>query len=282
MLTDEALRLIDVNVTGVRSPVLEGGPQSAQEAVVFVHGNPGSSLDWENLSNRVSAFARTIAPDLPGYGSADKPKDFEYTVDGYARHLDGILTQLGVRRAHLVLHDFGGPWGLAWAAEHKEQVASITLINIGIMPGYRWHYLARLWRTPVVGEVFMATATRPGFHLLLKHGNPRGLPGPFVDRMFDDFDKGTRNAVLELYRATDEQRIGRDLAQALGGLDRPVLVIWGAKDPYVPVRWAERQKRFFPRARVVLLDRSGHWPFADDPERVAAEVVPFLKQQVSA
>ncbi len=82
--------------------------------MVFLHGNPGFSLDWEDLSERVNIFARTIASDMPGFGNADKPEKFDYTVDGYARHLDGVLKKLGVRRTHLVLHDFGGVWGLAW------------------------------------------------------------------------------------------------------------------------------------------------------------------------
>jgi pimeloyl-ACP methyl ester carboxylesterase len=86
------LRTDDVTVDGVRSPVLQGGPLDAQEAVVFVHGNPGFSEDWRGLSERLSEFARTIAPDMPGYGNADKPSTFDYTVDGYARHLDGLLT----------------------------------------------------------------------------------------------------------------------------------------------------------------------------------------------
>jgi pimeloyl-ACP methyl ester carboxylesterase len=151
------LRTDDVTVDGVRSPVLQGGPLTAKEAVVFVHGNPGFSEDWRDLSERLSGFARTIAPDMPGYGNADKPRTFDYTVDGYARHLDGLLAKLGVRRVHLVLHDFGGAWGLTWAAMHTASLASLTLINIGVMPGYRWHFLARIWRTPVLGEIFMAT-----------------------------------------------------------------------------------------------------------------------------
>jgi pimeloyl-ACP methyl ester carboxylesterase len=54
---------------------------------------------------------------MPGYGQADKPTHFDDTVDGYARHLAASLDQLGVMQVHLVLHDFGGPWGLAWATE---------------------------------------------------------------------------------------------------------------------------------------------------------------------
>jgi pimeloyl-ACP methyl ester carboxylesterase len=53
-------------------------------------------------------------------------------------------------------------------------------------------------------------------------------------------------------------------------------VIWGAGDPYIPARYAERQRDFFPNAQIHLLRASGHWPYVDDPERVAAIAVPFL------
>jgi pimeloyl-ACP methyl ester carboxylesterase len=82
-------------------------------------------------------FARAVAPGLPGYGGADKPDRFDYTVEGYARHPGGLLDEFGIRRAHLVLHDFGGPWGLLWAAQHPDQFASATLINTRMLRDYR-------------------------------------------------------------------------------------------------------------------------------------------------
>lgn len=268
---------------GIHSPYLHSGDWRSEEAVVFIHGNPGSSEDWRDLVGRVGAFARAVAPDMPGFGQADKPKDFDYTVEGYARHLDGILHHLGVRRAHLVLHDFGGPWGLVWAAQHPERLVSVTLINIGIMPGYRWHSLARIWRTPILGELFQATTTRFGFGFLIQRTNPRGLPKAMVDRMYRDMDWGTKRAVLRLYRATNNPgQMAEMLGPLFRQLDVPALVIWGAADPYVPVRYAERQREFFPRARIVILEQSGHWPFADDPESVAAALVPFLQKQLEA
>ncbi len=270
-----------ITYRGIRSPYLESGDRRSEEAVVFVHGNPGSSEDWRDLVGRVGEFARAVAPDMPGFGQADKPNDFDYTVEGYARHLEGILHHLGVRRAHLVLHDFGGPWGLAWAAQHPERLLSVTLINIGLMPGYRWHSLARIWRTPLLGELFQATTTRFGFGFLIQRTNPRGLPKAMVDRMYRDLDWGTKRAVLRLYRATENPG---QMAEALGALfrklDVPALVIWGVADPYVPVRFAERQREFFPRARIVILEQSGHWPFADDPESVADALIPFLQKQL--
>ena len=68
------------------------------------------------------------------------------------------------------------------------------------------------------------------------------------------------------------------LSAALRPLDRPALVVWGGKDPYIPVEQAQRQRETFPSARVVVLDRSGHWPFVDDLEGVAGPVLEFLRE----
>jgi pimeloyl-ACP methyl ester carboxylesterase len=270
-----------LTVDGVRSPMLQAGPAEATEAVVFVHGNPGSSQDWARLVERTGAFARAVAWDHPGFGQADKPAGFDYTVQGYAAHLGRGLDALGITEAHLVLHDFGGPWGMAWAAAHPAAFASATLLNIGVLPGYRWHYLARVWRTPLLGELFNATTTRTGFRLLLRHGNPRGLPRPFVDRMYADLDRGTKRTILALYRATDDPAGDSvRLGAALRPLDRPTLMIWGRHDPYLPVALAGRQREAFPKARIEILDDSGHWPFIDDPERTERLVLEFLGEVV--
>jgi pimeloyl-ACP methyl ester carboxylesterase len=270
-----------LTIAGLRSRLLEAGPRDSDEAVVFVHGNPGSSQDWRDLVARTGEFARAVALDMPGFGRADKPADFDYTVPGYARFLGHALDELRIRRAHLVLHDFGGPWGLTWAAANPGALASAVLINTGALVGYRWHYLAKIWRTRGLGQAFMATTSRPAFGLLLRHGNPRGLPRAFVDRMYRDFDRATRRAVLRLYRATPAAELARP-ARALRDADVPALVVWGTHDPYIPSVQAERQHEAFPGAEVVLLDRSGHWPFADDPDAVAEVVVPFLRRQCGA
>jgi pimeloyl-ACP methyl ester carboxylesterase len=145
------VRATDVTVEGVRSIVTVGGRSGSDSAVVFVHGALGSRGDWATLVKDVAAFGRVVAPDMPGYGDADKPDSFDYTTQGYARHLGGLIKALGIRNAHLVLHDLGGPWGLTWAAEHPDALASLSLINIGALPGYRWHPFARMYRRRGLG-----------------------------------------------------------------------------------------------------------------------------------
>ncbi|MDX6684674.1 MAG: hypothetical protein QOF26_293 [Baekduia sp.] len=277
-----ALRTGEVVVAGVRSPVVESGAPGAEEAVVFVHGNPGTGRDWLALLEPAAEFARAVALDMPGFGAAGKPDTFPYTVPGYAAHLAGALEQLGVRRAHLVLHDFGGPWGLQWAADHPEAHASTTLINTGVLLREGWHALAKVWRTPGLGELFFATSTKRGMRAFMKATNPPTFPTAFADHLFDLYrDKGTRRAVLRLYRNTPIGPHVEAIAPRLREHPRPALVVWGAKDPYLKVRLAERQREVFGDAEVVILPRSGHWPLADDPAGVAAAVVPFLRAQTA-
>lgn len=280
--TENTMEPEQLLINGVRTPCIDTGGDAAT-AVLFVHGNPGSGGDWAELISKLAPFTRVLAPDMPGFGSAEKPRNFNYTVEGYAAHLEALLKNRGVERVHLVLHDFGGAWGMAWATAHAERVASVTLFNIGILRGYRWHHLARIWRTPLVGEIFMATTTRFGFRNMLKIGNPRGLPRAFVDRMFNSFDAGTKHAVLKLYRATSDLSAAADLmVAALKPHDIDCLVFWGKADVYLPWRFAAAQREAFPRAEIVYLEDSGHWPFMDNPAAVEAALIPFLERVTQA
>lgn len=273
------LRRRKLRLGAASTPLREAGPEGAAEAVVFCHGVPGSGGDFEPLVAAVGARGgRGLAWDAPGLGRSSAP-GFRQGVAEQAGFLDAALAELGVERAHLVLHDFGGPSGLAWAAAHPERVGSVTLLGTGIMPGYRWHALARIWRAPLLGEAFMATATRGGFGALLRRGQRRPLPGPFLDRMFADFDRGTRRAVLDLYRSVaDPGAPAAELAAALRPAAIPALVIWGGRDPYLPAWLAERQRDAFPEAEAHVLEEAGHWTFVDEPERVEGLLLGHLSR----
>lgn len=278
-----AARHTRVRVGGIDAPVVEAGPRDRREAVMFVHGNPGSSTDWTALVNLTGELGRAVAVDMPGFGKADKPRDFDYQVSSYADFLQGALGELGIERVHLVVHDFGGPFGLLWGLQHPDAWASVVLINVGVMPGYTWHTMARRWRTPVLGELTQAWIPRSAWRRAMRKANPKGLPGEFVDKMYDDYDRATRRAVLKLYRATPDPgstavAIGAEMAK----LHKPALVVWGAKDPFIGVQYAERQREFFDVRDILILKDSGHWPFQDDPQRVAQAVVPFLREQLGA
>ncbi|HEY5044583.1 MAG TPA: alpha/beta hydrolase [Solirubrobacteraceae bacterium] len=284
----EAPRTRRIIVGGITSPVIEAGPQEAREAVVFVHGNPGSRTDWTALLDAVGEHGRAVAFDMPGFGQADKPRHFDYQVAAYADFIQGALAELRIERVHLVLHDFGGPFGLVWGLQHADAWASVVLINIGILPGYSWHTMAKRWRTPVLGELAQAWIPRSGWRRAMARANPKGLPAEFVEKMYDDYDRGTRRAVLKLYRATPDattpgaENLADQIGAELAKLHKPALVVWGAADPFLSVEYAERQREFFDVQDIVILPDSAHWPFQDDPQAVARAVVPFLRERLGA
>ena len=266
-------------VNGVHSPVLIGGTEATGEAVVFVHGNPDAGSDWEPLMKHVAEFAAVVAPDMPGFGGADKDAAQDYTLAAYGAHLGRVIDQLGIGRVHLVAHDFGGPFALTWAAANPGKVASVTLINTGVLLDYNWHRLARVWRIPVVGELFMRATTRRAARFVIRHDNP-GLPKEWANRIAEHLlPAGTKRAVLRLYRSTRQEDMDA-LVEPLRDRDPDTLVVFGAADVYIPVEQAERQRRVFPRARVETLPGVGHWAWLEQPDQVASLVVPFLRERV--
>ena len=202
MTTFETRRVV---VNGVCSPVLIGGAGESGEVVVFVHGNPDAGGDWEPLMKPIADFAVVVAPDMPGFGGADKRTDQDYTLAACGAHLGGVIDQLGITAVHLVAHDFGGPFALNWAAANPGRVATVTLINTGVLLDYKWHRLARVWRTPIAGELFMRATTRRMARLLIRHDNP-GLSAAWATEWSTIcFRAGTMRVVLRLYRSTRQE-----------------------------------------------------------------------------
>lgn len=264
-----------MSVDGVRSPVRLGGPLST-EVVVFVHGN-NAGADWTPLMTAVADFARVLAPDLPGFGDADKPDDWDYTVAAYAAHLDGILRQLGVTRAHLVAHDFGGPFALAWAAGHLDMLGSIVLINT---PARINHAAARIWRTPVLGELATRLATKErALRFVMRRTDPNLPEAARANIIRHILVPGTKRAVLRLYRATGERAIAAYQTR-LGAFTGDALIVWGDRDAYIGVEQAEEQRRMFEHATIRTVAGAGHWPWLERPDVVAEAVAEFLRRQV--
>ncbi|MFI6865845.1 alpha/beta fold hydrolase [Nocardia sp. NPDC050406] len=275
------LEAAEHQVDGVRCAVYDSAPTGSTEAVVFVHGNPGPMDDWAELTPEITDFARVIAMDMPGFGRSERPRGFDHSVVGHARFLGRLLDQLGVDRAHLVLHDFGGPWGLRWGLDHLDRLVSLTLINTGVLDGYRWHRYAKIWQTPVVGELFQLASGPRAMRIALNRDNPKPLPRTYIDRVDSYADWGHKRAVLEVYRATRDPGAAfpeRNLGMPATAL--PTCVIWGDGDPYIPVRFAHPQRNVFPEAEIHLLEGLGHWPFIDDPEAVGKPLTAFLRRHV--
>jgi pimeloyl-ACP methyl ester carboxylesterase len=250
------------------------GAASAAGAAVplYLHGVPTNSDEWLPFLQRTGG----LAPDLPGFGRSGKPGSLRYTIPEYDSFIERFLHEAGVERVSLVVHDWGAV-GLAFAQRRPELIERLVVINaVPFLPGYRWHRTARLWRTPLLGELMMGSTGRRTLRYASKESNvtPGPMPEAWLDTVLDHFDQGTQRAILRLYRGSPPEVLAAAGAQ-LGRLQMPALVVWGMRDPYIPHRFARAYADALPNAELLELPDAGHWPWLDRPQ-VIDRIVGFL------
>ena len=227
--------------------------------VLYLHGVPAAGWTWEPFLARTGG----VAPDLPGFGQSGKPGDFDYTIAGYDRFIESFLDELGLERVALVMHDWGSV-GLAFAQRLPARVERIVLSAcVPFVPGFRWHRVARAWRTPGLGELVMGFTNRRAFR--------RELPAEIADRAYDEFDHGTQRAVLRLYRSSPPDLLAR-AGERLGELTQPALIEWPTRDPYIGAEFGQRLADALGGPTELTGLDAGHYPWLDQPglvERVA-------------
>jgi pimeloyl-ACP methyl ester carboxylesterase len=249
-------------------------PADGRPPILYVHGVPTASWDWISHLERIGG----VAPDLPGFGQSAKPPQFDYSIAGYTDWLGSFIDVVGLERFSLVVHDWGG-LALALAQRFPERIERLVLHTcVPLLPGYRWHWIARVWRTPIVGELFMATSSKWAFKQISRQSNvtPGPLPDLFIDRFWPDFDRGTRRAILGLYRSAPPEVLAR-AGSRLADLRCPTLILWPTDDPYVGSEWGQRYADAIGgETQLEIIERAGHWMWLDRPD-VIDKAAEFLR-----
>jgi haloalkane dehalogenase len=241
--------------------------------VVLVHGFPESSRMWiPAMESLASAGRRSVAPDLYCLGDSQDPgpATFERNLEAFGT----FITEVGLGELALVVHDWGGFIGLAWACENPEQVAALVISDTGFFPDGRWHGLAEAARSEQ-GEELVGGLERDGFAALLRTDGAR-FSDEDIDAYWRPFAEGRgREATLEFYRSMDFEKL-EPYDGRLGQLGAPTLLLWGADDQFAPLAAAHRFKREIPGSKVVEIEGAGHFVFETEPGRCAAEITRFL------
>lgn len=242
------------------------GPDGGRAPILYLHGVPTHSDDFLPFLERTGG----VAPDLPGFGRSGKPAAFDYSISGYGRFLEAFLERVGLEgRFSLLVHDWGVV-GLGLGPTVLERLERLVVINaVPLFADYRWHRLARLWRTPLVGEMTMGFTTRRGLTQVARAAfTAKGAPpDAFVDRVWNHFDHGTQRAILKLYRSAPSEDLGR-AGGRLGDVRCPSLVVWGRRDPYIAASFADSFAGALGGPTEVELLDAGHWPWLDRPEAI--------------
>ncbi len=220
-----------------------------------------------------------LALDLPGWGRSARPDPggFDYSMRGLARFFARFLERMAIGEYSLAVHDWGA-LALIPAQGEPERVRRLVVINaVPLLPGYRWHRTARMWRAPGLGELSRRIWSRRALDLGLREsrGDWSRHDPEFVDMVWDHLDRRTLEAILRLYRSAPEYEL-EAAGSELGSIAAPAQVIWGLKDRYIPARFGRLYAQALPNSELVELPGAGHWPWRERPELIE-EIVAFLE-----
>lgn len=274
---------------GTRLHYIDEGPKDSDDVLFFAHGYPLWSFEFRALVVYYAALGlRCVALDHAGYGLSDKPNIRRYhTLTRHTTNLTELITGLELHNLTLVMEDWGGPLGLGYALEHRENVRRLVLMNTWAFQdtySHRLHPLINLVTQPGIGELLFGTFNLV-FSLGVQRWTQRGLSWSVLDAYRAPFrDVRHRTALVQFPRmintrpAHPSAAAMRAIESELHTLRRiPTLILWGDDDPLFPADIAEHWKTMLPRARgPFLLEDTAHFLTEDDADAVVRHLDNFL------
>lgn len=266
----------------------EGAPDCPP--VVMVHGNPTWSFYYRNLVLGLRDRRRCLVPDHVGMGLSDRPDDSEYDytlarrVADFGEWLDAVEPTRGI---DLVVHDWGGAIGMAWAAAHPERIRRLVILNtwaFTIPDDAALPRSLRFARTPPGAwliqrfNAFSGLAVRMATASRLKPAVAQGLVAPY--RGSPDRRLATLRFVqdIPLHRSDPAWAVLEQTEQRLDALrGKPVLIGWGAKDFVFDDRVLARWREILPDAEVDYLEQAGHYVLEDAAAHLLPKIATFLR-----
>ena len=242
--------------------------------IVFVHGVPDTPAIWGPLIDELGqAGAGALTLQLPGFGVM-APDRFPATADAYLAWLENELEKLFTKYGpvDVVGHDWGGILAWGFVNRRPDLIRTWTIIAAPVWPYYKWHFFARVWQTPSLGEFSTHVTPRWMTEKLLAHWNmPEGLAAHEAGCV----DAEMRSSILRLYRSG--KSIGADWP-ASDKLDKQKgLFIFGERDPFMKAHEAAAFADALGVENYVEPD-AGHWLIAECPENIA----PLMKRRLTS
>jgi haloalkane dehalogenase len=261
------------------------------DAVVMVHGNPSWSFYYRDLVKALRGRYRVIAPDHIGCGLSEKPGDgdYSYTLKQRVDDLEALLEKLDVReRITLVVHDWGGMIGMAYASRHPERIARLVILNTAafhLPAGKKLPLALKICRETKLGKflvlkmnIFALMAARVGCK---RNPMSAALRGAYCAPYDTPSDRiATLRFVQDIPLEPGDP--GYDLVSEVeAGLARfaglPMTICWGMKDFVFDRHFLKEWQRRFPDAEVHAFADCGHYILEDAKDEVIPIIERFLE-----
>jgi pimeloyl-ACP methyl ester carboxylesterase len=275
-----------VQIHGHRVVYRIGGESLAAKrpVVLLIHGMAGSSVTWREIMPALSQRYTVIAPDLPGHGESDKPRQ-DYSLGAHANALRDLLVAIGVDRATVVGQSLGGGVAMQMAYQHPGHCERLVLVSSGGL-GQEVSWILRALSIP--GVEYIMPIMFPAFvrdtgNLISRSLHRLGLRAPRLEEEWRSYvslvDSETRDAFVRTLRAV--VNVG---GQAVSAHDRlylssrlPTLIVWGERDSIIPVAHAHAAHQAMAASQLVIFEESGHFPHVEEPGRFVQALTEFVE-----
>lgn len=235
---------------------------------LFLHGVPDTPALWEPVLSHLN-LPKGIAhtPALPGFG-VPVPQGFSCTKDAYAEWVLEIAKGLNEASGpiDIVGHDWGAILTVRAVSLRPDLFATWTISNAAPHVDYKWHSMARMWQTPILGELIQMV-TRP--KALTKALIDQGLPTDLAAHEAQAYDATMKRAILRLYRSA--KNVGTEWDAEIDSISSDGLVFWGEQDPYVPL-WVGQAFVERTGATMRTYPDAAHWSIVQKSEELAKEL----------
>jgi pimeloyl-ACP methyl ester carboxylesterase len=274
-------RVQHVTIHGHRRAYVKTG---SGPALLLLHGLGCDHTTWLPVIDALARRYTVIAPDLLGHGASDKPRA-DYSVGGFANGMRDLLTVLGVDKATVVGHSFGGGVAMQFAYQFPERTERLVLVGSGglgpeVSPAIRaitttgFHQVMGVLTLPGIRQAGTA-----GLRALSRTGIKGFRDFDEVAGIYESFrDPAGRAAIRHVVRAVVDWQ-----GQIVTMADRayltqamPMCVIWGEDDRVIPVSHADHAAALAPAARIELIAEAGHFPHKDHPQRFVKILNDFI------
>lgn len=277
-LTTEGATLVET--TSGELQILDTGETAnpGSMPIVLIHGSGGAINWWDDVMPLLSQDHRVIAIDMLGYGGSSKPKE-GYEVESQAALIAQVLANIGVDKATVVGHSFGGIVATALAESSPELVAGVVIVDMGpdrSFGGLSGTAAAAQW--PLLGQALWRIA--PDF--MIKRNVSQGFaPGFDVpDKFVEDVRNMTYPAYRDSYDASKEYTGEEPLNDRLETTGVPLLVIFGEEDQLFDARESISAYAAVPGVETLLIPGVGHSPQVEAPPETAAAIKQFADSLV--
>lgn len=255
-----------IQVDGNTIRYLESG--DSKHILVLIHGLGASAERWNKVIPLFAKQYRVIVPDLIGYGYSDKPVA-DYTPDFFSSFLEKFFIALKITRPIIIGSSLGGQIAADYASTHSNEVEKLILVSpAGSMKQ----------STPALDAYIMAAlypndeSAKNVFELMESSGHEvdTQIIQGFIERM------KLPNAKLAFMSTVLGLKNSEVITPKLNSISCPTLVIWGSKDPVIPIQYAENFLSNIKDCRFFRMDDCGHTPYVQDPETFSSAVLEFL------